>query len=243
MTNPEFSNEFDILYNNITSNQAPGLDDYEKSVFLTKAQEDIVLAYYTGKNESGDYFEGSEEVRQYLYTLIQDIEPDRLQDVEDYGISNNSKFFQVKDIDYLYILSEYVQVKVDENTTRKVKVIPVTADEFLRIESNPFRGPSKSRVLRLDVSIPFKKGRIHELITTETIDAYRARVLLKPTPIVIGRTKRIINDEKEYYLPQGLSINGVDKNTECSLPESLHRKILDRAVLLAKASFASNPGQ
>jgi hypothetical protein len=33
----EFSREFDILYNNIMSNAAPGIDDYEKSVFLTKA--------------------------------------------------------------------------------------------------------------------------------------------------------------------------------------------------------------
>ena len=35
MTNQEFSNEFDILYNNVVGNQAPGLDTYEKSVFLT----------------------------------------------------------------------------------------------------------------------------------------------------------------------------------------------------------------
>ena len=48
MTNKEFSYEFDILYNNIMSNQAPGLDDYEKSVFLTKAQENIVLELYSG---------------------------------------------------------------------------------------------------------------------------------------------------------------------------------------------------
>ena len=36
MTTQEFSNEFDVLYNN-AGNQAPGLDEYEKSVFLTKA--------------------------------------------------------------------------------------------------------------------------------------------------------------------------------------------------------------
>ena len=42
MTNEEFSNEFDVLYNSITSNQAPGLDEYEKSVFLTKAQSQLV---------------------------------------------------------------------------------------------------------------------------------------------------------------------------------------------------------
>lgn len=35
--NEEFSNEFDVLYNNISSNQAPGLDQYEKSVFFTRA--------------------------------------------------------------------------------------------------------------------------------------------------------------------------------------------------------------
>jgi hypothetical protein len=33
----EFSNGFDILYNNIMSNAAPGLNEYEKSFFLTKA--------------------------------------------------------------------------------------------------------------------------------------------------------------------------------------------------------------
>jgi len=37
MTTTEFSNEFDILYNNVMSNKAPGLEGYEKSVFLTKA--------------------------------------------------------------------------------------------------------------------------------------------------------------------------------------------------------------
>ena len=42
----EFSYEFDVLYNNITSNQAPGLDEYEKSVFLTKAQDEIVKSYF-----------------------------------------------------------------------------------------------------------------------------------------------------------------------------------------------------
>ena len=42
MTTQEFSLEFDLLYNNISSNQAPGLTEYEKSTFLTQAQEEIV---------------------------------------------------------------------------------------------------------------------------------------------------------------------------------------------------------
>ena len=59
MTTKEFSNQFDVLYNNIMSNQAPGLDEYEKSVFLTKAQEDIVKAYFNPKGNK--YFEGFDD--------------------------------------------------------------------------------------------------------------------------------------------------------------------------------------
>ena len=46
MNHIEFSNEFDVLYNNIMSNAAPGLNEYEKSVFLTKAQEEIVKNHF-----------------------------------------------------------------------------------------------------------------------------------------------------------------------------------------------------
>ena len=56
MTCEEFSNEFDILYNNVMSNQAPGLDEYEKSIFLTRAQDDIVKRYFTPKGNKD--FEG-----------------------------------------------------------------------------------------------------------------------------------------------------------------------------------------
>jgi hypothetical protein len=35
----EFSWEFDVLYNNISNGNAPGVNEYEKSVFLTRAQE------------------------------------------------------------------------------------------------------------------------------------------------------------------------------------------------------------
>ena len=49
MTLQEFSNEFDDLYNNVMSNSAPGLDEYEKSVFLTKAQDEVIKNYFNPK--------------------------------------------------------------------------------------------------------------------------------------------------------------------------------------------------
>lgn len=70
MTNTEFSNEFEILYNSITSNQAPGLDEYEKSVFLTKAQDEIVKAYFNPRsNKTQEGFDGNER-RQIDFSMI-----------------------------------------------------------------------------------------------------------------------------------------------------------------------------
>ena len=48
----EFSLEFDVLYNNITSNLSPGLSEYEKSIFLTRAQEQIVKNHFGIKSNT-----------------------------------------------------------------------------------------------------------------------------------------------------------------------------------------------
>lgn len=70
MTNSELSNEFDVLYNSITSNQAPGLDEYEKSVFLTKAQDEIIKSYFNPKtNKTQEGFDGNEK-RQIDFSMI-----------------------------------------------------------------------------------------------------------------------------------------------------------------------------
>lgn len=70
MTTKEFSNEFDILYNSITSNQAPGLDEYEKSVFLTKAQDEVVKAYFNPRtNKTQEGFDDNER-RQIDFSMI-----------------------------------------------------------------------------------------------------------------------------------------------------------------------------
>lgn len=61
MTANEFSNQFDVLYNNITSNQAPGLNEYEKSVFLTKAQNEIVKNYFTAQSKGNTIGQGFDD--------------------------------------------------------------------------------------------------------------------------------------------------------------------------------------
>ena len=74
MTTEEFSNEFDALLNSYLVTGEFGkvenlstikLDEYEKSVFLTRAQEEIIISFYNGKNPFKDSFEKTEEIRRY----------------------------------------------------------------------------------------------------------------------------------------------------------------------------------
>ena len=58
MSVEEMDNMFDVLYNNITSNQAPGLNAYEKSIFLTKGQDETMKNYFNPKSKGNNTQEG-----------------------------------------------------------------------------------------------------------------------------------------------------------------------------------------
>lgn len=61
MTLEEFSELFDVQFNNITSNQAPGLNEYEKSVFLTKAQDEIIKNYFSASSKGNNLQQGFDD--------------------------------------------------------------------------------------------------------------------------------------------------------------------------------------
>lgn len=72
MSVEEMDNMFDVLYNNITSNQAPGLNAYEKSVFLTKGQDEVLKNYFNPKskgNNTQEGFDGSAK-RQVDFSML-----------------------------------------------------------------------------------------------------------------------------------------------------------------------------
>lgn len=222
MTTEEFSNEFDILLNSYSSKdqQSINVDEYEKSVFLTKAQEDLIISVYNGKNSTYESFEQTEEIRRYLSNIVKTIEATRYDNTS-VQITSNSYLYDIpKDlwfITYEYAILNDSKLPCKQNIN--ALVVPVTQDEFYRVYNNPFKGPSNKRVLRLD-----SDNNIIELISKYNIDKYVIRYISKPTPIILED------------LTEDLSINGESKKTECILNTSLHRKILDRAVLLALTS-------
>ena len=221
MTTQEFSNEFDILYNNIMSNSAPGLNEYEKSIFLTQAQEALVLDIYRGKFDENS-FESTEEVSDYINTLVRQ---SKITDtVEGNGISTNSVFYQLPN-DIWFITYESVILRdnnLDCKNGQEVIVKPITQDEYYSISKNPFRGANDRRVLRL-----LSDNKV-ELISKYGIESYLIRYLSKPEPIIL--------DNLSTYR---VTINGKSEITECKLNPAVHRILLNRAVQLAKSIWTS----
>ena len=236
MTTEEFSNEFDTLLNSYSTIEAFGktpstteLDEYEKSVFLTKAQEDIVIGMYNGKNPFGDSFEKTEEIRRYLSTLIKTYTT--IDKKTGYtGLSISSVFFELpKDDDLWFITYESVNLKDDKLgciSGEDVSVVPITQDEYHRIRKNPFRGTNERRALRLDLS-----GKVVEIVSKYNVESYLVRYLSRPAPIIL------------IDLTDNLSINGVSVKTECKLNPVIHRAILERAVKLAIMSRVPSTGK
>ena len=215
MTNNEFSNEFDVLYQNIASNQAPGLDAYEKSVFLTMAQEQIVLELY-------QKLEQSEEVRKYLSNLIKTDNYVPVGEQDETLINNNFKSYKVEiNNDILFMIYEQCTLSDENNciNNKIVSVVPTIHDDLDKVLKNPFKSPNSRKVIRLDFD-----NKI-ELISKYNISNYKVRYLKKPNPIIL------------VSLEDNLSINNGD--TEVSNGETnpiLHERIVQRAVQLAVQS-------
>ena len=230
MTIQEFSNAFDTLLNSYNTQAAYGeqaskreivLDEYEKSLFLTRAQEEIVVNLYNGRNPYGVSFEGTEELRRYLESLVK-TKIYSVEDAEsDTGVSKTSIFFKLP-TDLAFITLE--QVTYDDDTLgcyngSVASVYPVSQDEYEKVKNNPFRGPTKYKVIRLDPG-----NNLVELVSKYNIGEYLVRYLSKPNPIILET------------LPDDLTINGKNSWKECELNPILHDTILTRAVQLALQS-------
>ena len=230
MTTTEFSNTFDILYDNIASKSAPGLDLYEKSVYLTKAQLEIVKNHYLNQNKYQASFEGNEKRRIDLKELIKNYETSTLL-TSDVGISNLSKFYQLPTDLFLTIQEQVTFNSTNDCLNDKViKVVPKTYDEYNIQIKNPFKKPDNNVVWRLDYS---KQNGIDnvELLSIHDIKKYQLRYIKFPSPIIL--TPLLLGD----FIGMELSINNQTDEQTSELDESIHDEILNRAVELAVRDY------
>lgn len=225
----EMSDAFDTLTNAYQGNWGFGqndkiaFDEYEKSFYLTLAQELLVISYYNGKNQSGYQFEVTEEDRRILDSLVVTVHPNELQCSTQVvqHIVPESKFYQLPQ-NLMFITYEGVRFSDKDDKCINgayAAVYPVTQDEFWKTYKNPFRGANQRRVLRLDAA-----NNIVELVSKNNIGDYLVRYLRKPKPILL------------VDMPEDSDVSvfgGWTTEQECELDSQVHMKIVDLAVNMA----------
>lgn len=150
MTTQEFSDQFDLLWNNISSNQAPGLNEYEKSVFLTKAQSQLVKEFFNARIDGvGGGFDGSQK-RQYDFSGL--IRTANLYNVNTYanrisGFEKLDKRSEVFLMPWNYFLS--VNEIIADNRWQ-YSVLPIDYAEYQRLMLKPYNYPVKRAAWRIN---------------------------------------------------------------------------------------------
>lgn len=157
MTLEEFSTEFDVLYNSITSNAAPGFNDYEKSVLLTLAQEELIKSYFVANNNTtGVGLDGSQK-RHYDFSTL--IKIKSLKNIVYDIITSRDKVnipFLKKDTNAVFLIPNDVFLILNEHLIAKDNnyiVFPISYDTYNLLMSKPFPYPNKRQAWRLDSSI------------------------------------------------------------------------------------------
>ena len=229
----EWSQAFDLLWNNIFSDKAPGLEEYEKSMFLTLGQEELVKDAFSPKtNALGEGFDDSVRRQSDFLTLISTATPVSVASSNVTTAFNNrstTRYYMYPEEAFL-VLNEEVAVEGNYMT-----VVPLSYEEYARLMMRPYKYPPKGQVWRLITNTDLTSGsspvpyQVIELIgnfhQSDVID-YRMRYVHRPDPIILVD-----------LTDSGLSIEGKTADATCTLPEHLHDEILARAVNLAKIAW------
>lgn len=225
-----------LKFDSLFDFSAPAYDDRQISYLLTEAQFRVFIKRYNplaNKYQKG--FEADEQRRRDLEQLIKpalydssgDPLPDGVEEISEsseQGGTHPEGIFMDLPSDFLYSVEEAAQL---EGEPKEAWVRPVKHDEYLANINNPYKKPYKDLVWRMDISrFQHSEGadtestaKRTELILPEghSLDKYRIRYLATPPEIVV-----------DEFDP--------DNQKHCILDETLHREIVDEAVIIAQAA-------
>lgn len=269
MTTTEFSNQFDLLFNNISSNQAPGLNEYEKSVFLTKAQDEIVKNYFQAESNGNTVKKGFDDtaIRQMDFSDLimsktleeENEEPDVDPRALVYKITKDDRVYIIIN-ESLYLMANNKDGKLEVKGIRQV--VPIKYTEYMRLMSKPFKEPLKNMAWRIitkgregDADVDKSTGdpttvdstvssKVEIVVTTADKKKYKSDgSFIKYNIRYVRRPRPIILTDLSDTFGEDLTINGYNKAMTCELNESTHEAILQRAVELAKIAWAGNANE
>lgn len=228
----EFYNEFNLVYNNLSSNQAPGLIKPEISVYLTKAQEIVTDSIYAE-------FEKSEVARRKLAKLVvtEKLRPTTIPNDNIIFPQYTATFECVPEV--RYIINEQVKMSDSASACVKndlIKVQPVLHDEINDIIENPYRF-NLHRALRLDAS--YHDNTHIEILSKdkEHIEYYQIRFVKNPEPIFLYSSDEYDDTINGVQPPTRADLQAIDNLG--SLPKETHRQIVEIAAKLAYQDYKS----
>lgn len=222
---------FNTLYNNINSGASPGINDYEISLFLTSAQYEVYDSYATGTPLKSISFEDNERVRKMLSIKTKHASVNTLNLSLTPSTNKFNCYFLTLTNNVWRVVWERAVLRSSDSCLNgnEVVVKPMTHDEFDTLMENPFKQPSESKVLRLDLN----NG--HELISKETLSGYKYRYLEKPSPWIISNLSEM--QVELGYVP---TVDGEYNTSPCVFDNFLEDIIISRAVELATLSYKEN---
>lgn len=213
MTVQEFSSEFDLLYNNVSSAQAPGLTEYEKSVFLTKAQDEIIKNYFTNVQGGNKYQQGVEdsEKRYADFSALLTVAVLNAETTDVVPFDERGKIFKLPDGSsdakkVMIVITETFKTgkstfESKDPLLTSYQVVPLKFDEYIRLMSKPSSDPLKKQVWKLMGNSESGNGSIeivpHWKDKNNDINVLVLKYIRKPHPIIL-----------EDLDVQGLSIEG-----------------------------------
>jgi hypothetical protein len=226
----EWEERFDVLFNNITSNQAPGLNTYEKCVLLTKGQDEVLKNHFSSNSQGNTLKEGYDDSpkRQIDFSMLTTSSSitGGFSSAQ-FDTRTNSKSISLPS-GMLMIVNELAQVNRNGKTVDLV-VIPLRFDEYNRLMSKPYTRPLVRQAWRLINSDSANKADI-VIGPGDTLERYIVRYIRKPKPIIIGNLDGLTLDGYTYG-------TGTNQTQGCELDPILYEEILQRAVELAKIAW------
>jgi hypothetical protein len=240
MTADQMNYEFEVGYDRITNFDSPGYTNKEKSTFLTKAQEELVLDMLRNKDH---YKEDFKKSLSKLKTFSEILAAAFVASSGNYP----SGIVAVVPATSLWIINDRVALSTTanhfypSNTTAftDVAVKPIDDDYYHANKNNPYKKPTTDLVWRIDQGVANAKHHVYICEKECTITKVIMHYYRKPEPIIIKDAGYVAGDG---------SIDGVAWSTkttaglDCELDAILHREIVDKAVKLAYAAIQDQAG-
>lgn len=225
MTYKELSDAFDIYSNRYSESKYASLlffDEYEKSLLITKAANEIV-------KELLPFYDKNEKIKKQLLQITRSAQISSQSVVNnDLRLKKDSIVYELPD-DVLYVVAQSLR-----NSTGAIikRIKPLQDDESYYTFDNPFRSSDRGYAWAVGLSINVE-GQIKEYseIITSVLSSTNPEYYLK---YICKVPAFIVTDNLLEASICGMSTND---NTLAEAPLGmLHEKILDRAISIGYMS-------